>query len=316
MGIPLRPVERVEILALQDNYIDMTAADNNAVVTRANPLKEGAFRASIMAEHGLSALITVSRAGETYTLLFDFGFSEHGAAQNAVTLGVDLSTVEAAALSHGHGDHIGGMKALGTLMGERTVPLVLHPAAFKYPRYLKVGPERRINFPRLTRTMIADAGFSPLESREPYPLMNDTILFLGEIPRRTDFERGFPIAFWENKGREEWDAIEDDSSLVIHLREKGLIVISGCAHAGIINTVHHAIETTGVNKVHAVLGGFHLTGPLFEPIIDRTIDELFILDPNYVIPMHCTGRKATIAMENRLGNKFILNMAGTKLTFV
>ena len=101
----LNSVDKVEILTLQDNYIEITAMDNSGVVTRATPLKDGEIRASILAEHGFSALIKTTAGGTTHTLLFDFGFSENGAAQNAATLGIDMTEVEAVALSHGHSDH-------------------------------------------------------------------------------------------------------------------------------------------------------------------------------------------------------------------
>ncbi|MDP2855185.1 MAG: MBL fold metallo-hydrolase [Smithellaceae bacterium] len=313
--ITLKAVDKVEILTLQDNYIEMTAMDNNAIVTRAAPLKDGEIRASILAEHGFSALVKTTASGKAHTLLFDFGFSEDGAAQNAKTLGVDMREVEAAVLSHGHSDHTGGLQKLTALIGKRDIPLIVHPSAFKSPRYLKLGEDFKINFPQLTREMIQEAGFSVIESEAPYLLLDDTILFLGEIPRKTDFEKGFPIAHWQKDGKEQWDAIEDDTSIVLNIKDKGLVIVSGCAHAGIVNTVHHAMEVTGIDKVHVVMGGFHLSGPLFEAIIDRTAQELQKVHPTYVVPMHCTGRKAIMTMEKQMPDQFILNMSGTKLTF-
>lgn len=270
--ILLKPVSKVEILTLQDNYIDMTAMDNNAIVTRAAPLKEGEIRASILAEHGFSVLVKTTMEGKTHALLFDFGFSEDGAAKNAVTLGLDMSEVEAAALSHGHSDHTGSMAAFSSAIGKKNLPLVVHPSAFKAPRYLKLGENFKINFPKLTREMIQAAGFAVVETEKPYLMLSDTMLFLGGIPHQTDFEKGFPIAYWQKDGMEVGDAIEDDSSVVMHLKDKGLVILSGCAHAGIVNTVQYAMEVTGINQVHVVMGGFHLSGPLFEPIINRTTD--------------------------------------------
>ncbi len=311
----LSAVDKVKILTLQDNYIEMTAMDNSALISRAMPLKEGEIRASILAEHGFSALVKTTAEGKTHTLLFDFGFSEDGAAKNAATLGFNMHEVEAAALSHGHSDHTGGMKKLTGLIGKKDIPFVAHPSAFKFPRYLKFSEELKINFPKLTREMVESLGYRVIESANPYPLVDNTILFLGEIPRQTDFEKGFPIAHWQKDGKELWDAIEDDTSIVMHLKDKGLVILYGCAHAGIVNTVQYAVEVTGIDRVHAVMGGFHLSGSFFEPIIDRTTEELQKFHPAYVIPMHCTGRKAIMAMEKQMPDQFILNMAGTKLTF-
>ncbi len=311
----LKAVEKVEILTLQDNYIEMTAMDNNAVVTRAMPLQDGEIRASVAAEHGFSALVKTTMEGKTHTLLFDFGFSENGAAQNVKTLGVDLKAVEAVALSHGHSDHTGGMKSMTAMIGKANVPLVVHPAAFKSPRYVKLGEEFKLNFPKLTRDMVKQAGLSLIETEKPYPLLDNTVLFLGEVPHSTDFEKGWPLPHCLKDGQEVWDPIEDDTSIVMNLKDKGLVILSGCAHSGIVNTVRHAMTVTGIDKVHVVMGGFHLSGPFFESIIDRTTDELQKLHPAYIIPTHCTGRKAIMAMEKQMPDQFILNMSGTKLTF-
>ncbi len=313
--IKLNAVDKVEILTLQDNYIDITAMDSNAIVTRANPLKEGEIRVSVLAEHGFSALVRPTLGNKTHTLLFDFGFSENGAAQNAATLGADMTQVDAAALSHGHSDHTGGMEKLVAMIGKKDIPFVVHPSVFKSPRYLKFGEELKINFPKLTREMFQKAGLVVIETEKPYLLMGDTILFLGEVPRTTDFEKGWPLPHCQQNGKEVWDAIEDDTSVVMNLKDKGLIILSSCAHSGIINTVHHAMKVTGTDKIHAVMGGFHLSGPLFEPIIERTTQELQRLNPTYIIPMHCTGRKAIMEIEKKMPQQFILNMAGTKLTF-
>lgn len=185
----------------------------------------------------------------------------------------------------------------------------------KSPRYLKFGEELKINFPKLTREMVKAAGLAVVETEKPYLLLEDTILFLGEVPRTTDFEKGWPLPHCRQDGKEVWDAIEDDTSIVMNLKDKGLVILSGCAHSGIINTIRYAMKVTGIDKIHLVIGGFHLSGPFFEPIIDRTTQELQKLNPSYVIPTHCTGRKAIMEIEKKMPDQFILNMAGTKLTF-
>ena len=308
-------LDRIEILTLQDNYIEMTAMDSNAVVTRAIPLKEGYFRQSVLSEHGFSAVVRTMRDGKTGTLLFDFGFSEEGAAYNASILDTDLSRVDAVVLSHGHNDHTGGFDKLSAMMGGRNIPFVVHPAVFRSPRYLKMPGDMKIFFSPLDRKQIAASGLRLVESTTPYPLLEDAVLYLGEIPRKTDFEKGFPIAHYQEDGKEKWDPIEDDTSIVMRLKNKGLVVLSGCAHAGIVNTVQYAKEVTGIDKVHVIMGGFHLSGSLFEAIIGRTIDELKKLDPDYLIPCHCTGRKAVMEIEKAMPDKFIMNMAGTRMTF-
>ncbi|PKN74165.1 MAG: MBL fold metallo-hydrolase [Deltaproteobacteria bacterium HGW-Deltaproteobacteria-10] len=311
----LKTVDKVEILTLQDNYIDITAMDNNAVVTRAMPIKDGQIKVSIGAEHGFSAIVKATTGDQTKTLLFDFGFSADGAAHNAAALDVDMTQVEAVVLSHGHSDHTGGMEKLAAMIGRKNVPLIVHPGVFQSPRYMKFSEEFKIYFPEFTREMVSKAGLNIMETKEPFLLLGNNCLFLGEVPKRSDFEKGIPMAHFLEGGVEKHDAIADDTSIVMHLKGKGLVILSGCAHAGIINTVTYAREITGIDKIHAIMGGFHLSGPLFEPIADRTIAELKKMAPRYIIPVHCTGRKAIINMEKEMPEQFILNMSGTKLTF-
>ncbi len=310
----LNELDGVEILSLQDNYIDITAMDDSNVVRRARNVRDGVICNSIQAEHGFSALIRLSREGRTRTILFDFGFSEHGAAFNAAALGVDLGRVEALVLSHGHSDHTGGLNKLLSRIGRRDLDLVLHPGAFKTDRYItRRGVKDR--FPRLSREDLEAMGLRVVSTREPLPLLGGEALFLGEVPRTTAFEKGVPHAFCLKDGKETWDAIEEDSSIAMLLKGKGLIVVSGCAHSGIVNTVRHAMAVTGVAKVHAVMGGFHLSGPAFEPVIAPTAEALKSIGPDYVIPCHCTGRNAIARLEQAMPGQFILNMSGTTLTF-
>jgi 7,8-dihydropterin-6-yl-methyl-4-(beta-D-ribofuranosyl)aminobenzene 5'-phosphate synthase len=121
--------------------------------------------------------------------------------------------------------------------------------------------------------------------------------------------------FYDDKGEEKWDPIEDDTAIVVHVRGQGLVILSGCAHSGIINTATYAREVTGVDPVHVVMGGFHLTGADFEPVIDPTIQGLKDLHPRYVIPTHCTGRKAIMQIEKEMPEQFLLNMSGTTMVF-
>lgn len=315
MAIVVKEVESIEILTLQDNYIDAAAGGNTDIIKRAGIIRGSKINNSILAEHGFSALVTVTAKGSAHTLLFDFGLSEFGAAFNAEALAADLSPVEAMALSHGHSDHTGGFEKLTQMTGKKGIKFVLHPAALRDPRYIKITEDLRFFFPPLTRDRIRSTGAELVESSGPYPLLNDTVVFLGEIPRRTDFEHGMPNAYYQNNGEEKKDNLEDDTGIVMNLRGKGLAVISGCAHAGIINTVNYAREITGLDKIHLVMGGFHLTGSQFEAAIQPTTAALKALDPDYIIPTHCTGRNAINYMEKEMPDKFLLNMAGTKLTF-
>lgn len=313
--IGLNELDRVEILTLQDNIIDMTAQDNSEMIHRAGTRVKGEIRRSILAESGFSTLVRTTLQGRTRTMLFDFGFSEIGAAFNAQALNAPMGEVEAVALSHGHSDHIGGFRKLMGLIDKPGIELVVHPGVFKAHRYLKVGADFKVNFPRFTREEAEVAGAHVVEAAEPRPMLGGDVLFLGEIPRRTDYEQGMANAYFEAGGVEKKDVIEDDTAIVMNLRGKGLIVLSGCAHAGIVNTVRQAVLVTGLSTVHVVMGGFHLNGPAFESVVGPTIEGLRQIAPRYIVPTHCTGRRATRLIEEAMPESFILNMSGTRLTF-
>lgn len=315
MAHTLNEVDRVEILTLQDNYIDVAAFDGTDVVKRAMPLRDGELNNSILAEHGFSAVVTVTTGNTSRSILFDFGFSPRGAAFNADALNLDLSRIEAMVLSHGHVDHFGGLLALAEKVGREGIELILHPKVFRKPRYLKVSDAARVTLPALPREKITDAGIVLIESVSPRPLLGDRLLFLGEIRRKTGFEKGFPNMFYDEEGQSKWDPIEDDTAIAACVRGKGLVILSGCAHSGIVNTARYAREVTGVDEIHAVMGGFHLTGAEFAPAIEPTADALKALDPTYIVPTHCTGRQAAMRLEKEMPEKFLLNMSGTTMVF-
>lgn len=316
MTIQLPEVDRVEILTLQDNFIDIAAADGTDVVQRASSEDAGGNRVSILAEHGFSAVVSLFEDGRERRLLFDFGFSETGALQNARTLGVDLAGVSVLVLSHGHIDHHGGLPAMLRHIGRKGIELVVHPAAFRCSRYIQTSDQRAIRLPTPERERLERDGARIVESPHPRSLLDGRAVFLGEIPRRTPFEKGLPRArYRDGGGRETFDPIEDDSAVVAHVRGRGLVVLSGCAHSGIVNTVAYAREATGVERVFAVMGGFHLTGPDGADAIEPTIGALRGFAPRYVVPTHCTGRRAVARIEQAMPEQFLLNMSGTRMVF-
>ncbi len=307
----LREVERVEILTLDDNYINATAYDDDDIITRADIRGHNC----VLADHGFSALIETVRENETSSVLFDFGQGPDTAARNADNLGVNLPGIHAAALSHGHMDHFGGITALGKRIRRKNIPLTLHPAAFR-PGRMAINSSGKMNdMPAASEKEFKAAGFKIIASENACFLSGTDVLFLGGIPRLTDFEKGAPNLVYREGDRIVQDTMPDDTALVIHLKGKGLIVISGCAHSGIINTVNYAMDVTGISDIHAVMGGFHLSGKGREELIARTVAAMMEIGPDYIIPTHCTGREAAAAFEQAMPENFILNMSGTRLTF-
>ena len=310
----LKPVDEIEIVTLMDNYSDVLL-QSEGPVTRPFLAKGGEIPTdTLLAEHGLSQLVRLGCGGTTHSILFDTGYSRIGVLHNLKLLGIDFEGIEAIVMSHGHMDHTGSLHAILESL-DRPMPLVVHPEAFLSPRYLGVGEGKKLLFPcTLKRDELQALGAEILESTAPVSLCDKGLLVTGQVERTTSFEKGFPNAYLSRRGKEEPDAIWDDQSLVLHLKEKGLVVISGCAHAGIVNTVRYARKITGVEAVYGIIGGFHLSGPAFDPIIEETIEELRKLEPKVVVPMHCTGWKAMEQFRKAFPSAFILNSVGSKFT--
>jgi 7,8-dihydropterin-6-yl-methyl-4-(beta-D-ribofuranosyl)aminobenzene 5'-phosphate synthase len=264
------------------------------------------------AQHGFSALVTVTYDGQRRSVLFDFGISPDGCAANLARLGHRSDEIDAVACSHGHFDHTAGLDALADELGQRHVPFVVHPDFWR-ERRLVIG-ETVIDLPAVDRATVTSAGFDVIERTEPTLLADGHVLLTGQIERHTEFEEGFP--FQQARHGDEWEPDPDtldDQALVVDVADHGLVVLTGCGHAGLINTIHHAQRLTGRNRIHTVMGGFHLTGPMFEPRIEPTLDALDEISPSVLVPTHCTGWKAIHAIARRFPNAFVQNSVGTSI---
>jgi len=166
--------------------------------------------------------------------------------------------------------------------------------------------------PTTSRRALEDVGFDVVEQHQPSFLLDGAVLVTGEVDRTTDFERGFLVHQAYRDGAWVPDPlILDDQALIVDVAGKGLVILTGCGHAGIVNICRYAQRLTGRNRLHAVLGGFHLNGPLFKPLIPPTLDALEQLAPDVIVPAHCTGWRAMHAIAGRLPQQFIQNSVGT-----
>jgi len=309
--VSLPEVDRVEILTLLDLSLDLLMAGSDTVrrVDIAGTIGEG--RSTLRAEHGFSSRVTVVRGDRRASFLFDAGLTKDGLLHNMDVLEVRTADLHAIVLSHGHTDHVAGLMGLLSRTGRRRLPLVLHPDAF-LRRKVVLPDGREVLLPPPDRRGIEQEGVEILEERGASLLLGDLALVTGQIARTTDFEKGFPIHHAEVNG--DWrpdPLIHDDQAVVMNLRNKGLVVLSGCGHAGIINVLRHSMAVTGVKRVHAVLGGFHLTGRLFEPLIAPTVEGLQAIGPKLIVPSHCTGWKAVHDIARVMPDAFVPNSVGT-----
>jgi 7,8-dihydropterin-6-yl-methyl-4-(beta-D-ribofuranosyl)aminobenzene 5'-phosphate synthase len=306
----IKEADRIEITSIIDNYTDWLKIESNETVKRAM-VPPGS---TLLAEHGLSLLIKIVDGEEEHTVIMDAGVTPLALLKNIDVLGINLNEVEAIVLSHGHVDHFGGLTALIEKLPSG-IDLYLHPEAFS-ERRMNIKPMGVItDLPRLDETELISAGANIHKLDQSTGIISDMIVTSGETERKNDFETGFT---WpEVKRNGEWitDPFSDDLSIAISVKEKGLVVLGGCSHKGIINIIDREKEVTDIEKVHAVIGGFHLTGPQFEPIISKTVEEMKKRGPDYIVPMHCTGWEAMTAFQKEMPEQFLLNTVGTTFVF-
>ena len=321
--IPLEPVDSVSITTLVDNVSDMLLRDEGpakrpALGDPAAPRTPAAFLEgaetadALRAEHGFSALVTVTKAGRERNVLFDAGLTPDGLAENMRRLSLSPKEIEAIVLSHGHFDHTTGLDGLARALGRPNLPVIIHPEFWSRRRIAIPGREP-FELPSTSKSALRGAGFEIIEEQRPSFLLDSSLLVTGEVDRTVEFERGFPIHQAYRDG--EWQPdplILDDQALVLHVRGKGLVVLTGCGHAGIVNIVRYAVKLTEVERVYAVIGGFHLGGPLFEPLIPNVCEALAALTPEVIVPAHCNGWRATHALAAAFPDAFIQNSVGTR----
>jgi 7,8-dihydropterin-6-yl-methyl-4-(beta-D-ribofuranosyl)aminobenzene 5'-phosphate synthase len=319
--IGLEPVDEVVVTTLVDNVYDAllpgdertTRASFGVGLAEAPQFEDGQTSVGLRAEHGFSALVTVRRDATTTSLLFDTGLSPDAMVVNADRLGIDLLDVQGVVLSHGHFDHAGGLAGLATRSGGvRSLPMVVHPMAWTRRRLAVPGAEP-LEMPTLSRRALEAEGFALVERRQPSLLVDGCVLITGEVDRTTEYERGMPAAHeaWTGTAWRHDPDVVDDQALVVHVRGRGLVVLTGCGHAGAVNIARHAQRLTGVPHVAALLGGLHLGGPAFEPVIGPTVEALTAMELSLVVPGHCTGWRAQHALAAALPNAWTAGSSGS-----
>jgi len=310
--ISLPEVDEVQIQVIMDNSIDVLMASTE--VAKRFPLGPNPFeRPQLIAQHGFSVLIDVRRGEKHGKVLFDTGVTRSGILYNMDAMNVNAGDIQAIVLSHGHADHALGLPGLIDRLGTRHLPLVLHPDAY-LERKLVLPNGAEVNIPAPKRTDFRRENIELIEEVGPSLLVDSMLLVSGEVARTTDFEKGFRTHYAMRNGKWEPDPlIMDDQCVIMKVSGKGLAIITGCGHSGIINIIRHAQHLTGIRDIYAVIGGFHLTGTVFEPIIPATVSALQEIKPRYIMPGHCTGWSATHQIARAMPEAFIPNSVGTTL---
>jgi len=314
-------VHRVEIVTVTENYVDMLALDTPRVKRLGLVHHFDPRRIPPRAENGIAFLVRTERDGKRRSVLFDTGLTGSVITHNLAALRIDLNEIEGIVISHGHPDHYGGLVGLLTQLDAPT-PVYIHPAAF-LPRFLRlptgeIAPDYNA---AITIPAIEAAGGRVVLHEGPLEVI-DGVYATGAVPRNVDFERGPDRQFHDHglfhicDGQLVGDTVPDDQALVVRVDGIGLVVLTGCSHAGVVNSVAAAKAVTGDDAVHAVMGGFHLGFPgTPESKTERTIEALTRLDLDLVAPMHCSGIRAMGAFASAFGDHFLLNFTGTSVQF-
>jgi 7,8-dihydropterin-6-yl-methyl-4-(beta-D-ribofuranosyl)aminobenzene 5'-phosphate synthase len=259
----------------------------------------------LLAEHGLSLLV---EAGGR-KVLFDSGQTDV-CMKNAARLGADLGGLSTVVLSHGHYDHGGGLPSL--LRETGGVEVVAHPGAFASRYARRPGHEDLHIGLRCNADALEQAGGSLRLKPKVQEIARDVVA-TGPIPRLTDFEVDDPHFILKIGGAVKPDRFEDDQALVVRTAE-GLVVLLGCAHAGVINTLRHAMSLTDDKRIRAVVGGLHLASANLERM-EHTIAALREMEVGQVVACHCTGFAARMRLHAAFGERFVNGAVGLRLTF-
>ncbi|NWF77666.1 MAG: MBL fold metallo-hydrolase [Chloroflexi bacterium] len=274
--------------------------------TQITTLSENTASAThLLAEWGLSILIKA----DGHKILLDTG-QTFSAAYNAIALGIDLAQIDKIVFSHGHFDHTGGLLHI-LKMVKGKAEIIAHPDiwAAKY-RKLPEEKERYIGVPFL-KEAAETLGATFNLTRQPV-WISENIVTSGEIPMITQYEKIDPELYVKEKGELKPDPLRDDQAIFIK-SPKGLAIISGCAHRGIINTIKHAQKVTGVEQVYAIIGGTHLIRASPQQL-DSIIAKLLSCGVRRLGVSHCTGLPASAILAQTFGEAFFFNNAGTSIS--
>ena len=319
-------VDTVSLTVLVDNKADLIVkSKENVKYFTKKPL---------LAEHGFSVLVKINDSADK--ILWDAGVSKQTLIENMQRMELDFQEISMIALSHGHADHFTGLTTLlnemnllpeakewgksvsqeevENLITQNQIQIVAHPAAFRECWWKNDDGTFKGPFASPPRKEWEAAGANIVNSEKPYKL-NQGCWTTGYVPRKSFEKSGRPIQLlYRNGSKFLPNDIDDDQAIVINVKDKGLIVLSGCAHSGIVNTIKYAKEFTGIETVFAIIGGFHLASAKDEEI-DKTIEYIKKEKPTYVIPSHCSGFQAISKIAQDMPDEFIEGVVGTTYTF-
>ena len=313
--------DRIEILVLVDNVTDNLSSvppyvENEWPRLLKRGMKELSGQCICCGAHGLACAVTAWRGDVAHTLLFDTGPESAVLERNVERLGFDMGHVEAIVLSHGHWDHCGAMlRALELIRarnGGRAVPTYMHPDIYRR-RGVKGAHGAMLPMEDVpSAESLERAGATLVHSREPQRILDNLFYVSGEIPRVTKFETGLPGHHRRTADDSDWEPdplLMDERFVAVRVRDKGILVLTACSHAGVVNVMTHARDCLHEAPLHGVLGGFHLAGTN-ERIIPETVEALREFRLQSIAAAHCTGWRAVNALAAAFGDAVVPSAVG------